>query len=105
MIDAGGENDDTAHQSEGERYWTLKTAPGYNWGYKSVPQSQLNERELDCSRGKGLGGSTAIHFCVYTRGPKGDYDRWAKLVNDDAWSWDNVQARFNKVKSNLIGFL
>ena len=71
--------------------------PGYNWGFKTVPQSQLAGREIDCSRGKGLGGSTAINFCVYTKGASADYDQWAELVGDDTWRWEDSQRRFSKV--------
>ncbi|KAL9012166.1 MAG: hypothetical protein Q9173_003047 [Seirophora scorigena] len=96
LVDAGGDNTDEAQQSFGERHTTLMT-PGYNWGYKTVPQEQLNRREIDYSRGKGLGGSTAINFCVYTRGPEADYDHWADVVADDTWRWKNVLQRFKKV--------
>ena len=72
-------------------------AEGRNWGYQTVPQSRLGGREIDYSRGKGLGGSTAINFCVYTRGPSVDYDQWARLVDDNEWSWEKAQRRFNKV--------
>ena len=102
MIDAGGPNVDPNYQTFGERHWTHATAPGYNWGYKTVPQEHLEERKLDYSRGKGLGGSTSINFCVYTRGPKADYDRWAQLVEDDTWSWDYVLERFKKVYLSQI---
>lgn len=97
LLDAGGENADPAYQSYGARHWTFMVAPGYNWGYKTVPQPHLQGREIDYSRGKGLGGCTAINFCVYTRGPSDDYDHWAKLVGDDDWCWKNAQKRFNKV--------
>lgn len=72
--------------------------PGYNWGYKTTPQKELDGREVDYSRGRGLGGSTAINFCVYTRGPSSDYDHWAEEVDDDSWSWEHVLPRFKKVK-------
>ena len=72
-------------------------AEGRNWGYQTIPQSQLKDREIDYSRGKGLGGSTAINFCVYTRGPSVDYNQWAETVGDSEWSWNNAQRRFNKV--------
>lgn len=78
--------------------------PGYNWGYKTVPQEQLKDRQIDYSRGKGLGGSTAINFCVYTRGPSADYEHWAQLVGDDTWRWEKVQKRFNKVGSGAGPF-
>ncbi|KAL9132931.1 MAG: hypothetical protein Q9175_005887 [Cornicularia normoerica] len=79
LLEAGGTNSNPDYQTYGERHWTLATAPGYNWGYKTVPQTQL-DREIDQSRGKGLGGSSAINFCVYTRGPRADYDHWAEQI-------------------------
>ena len=96
LLEAGGTNTNPDHQTYGERHWTLANAPGYNWGYKTVRQTQL-DREIDQSRGKGLGGSSAINFCVYTRGPKADYDHWAEHVGDDSWCWESVQQRFKKV--------
>ena len=60
----------------------------------------MNGREIDYSRGKGLGGSTAINFCVYTRGASADYDRWAELVGDNSWSWEHVGKRFDKVSTS-----
>ena len=99
LVEAGGKNNDSSKQILGERYATFKNSPSYNWGYKTSPQSQLRERELDYSRGKGLGGSTAINFCVYTRGPRAEYDRWAEIVDDEAWRWKNAHARYKKVSS------
>ena len=97
LIEAGGQNTDLKHQSFGTRYWTLATAPGYEWGYKTVPQDHLQGRNIGYARGKGMGGSTAINFCVFTRGPKADYDKWANDVGDDAWSWQHALERFKKV--------
>ena len=102
LIEAGGENNDSEHQGFGDRNFTLATAPGYNWGYKSVPQENLNGREIDQSRGKGLGGSTAINFCVWTRGPKADYDRWAHLVGDNTWAWPMVEQRYKNVSQQHL---
>lgn len=102
MLDAGGTNSDSSNQQFGERHWTLKNAAGYNWGYKTVPQENLAEREIDCSRGKGLGGSTAINFCVWTRGSKDDYERWAELTGCDDWKWENVLERFKKVRDLFL---
>lgn len=96
LLEAGGANTNPDYQTYGERGWTLASAPGYNWGYKTVTQAQLG-REIDQSRGKGLGGSSAINFCVYTRGPRADYDHWAEQIGDDTWCWENVLQRYKKV--------
>ena len=97
LLEAGGENADPKHQSYGDRHWTFATAPGYDWGYKTIPQEYLQGREINYNRGKGLGGSTAINFCVFTRGPQADYDTWADEAGDDSWSWKYAVERFKEV--------
>ena len=69
-----------------------------NWGYKTVPQPHCDDREIDYSRGKGLGGSTAINFGVYTRGARDDYEEWARIVEDEAFRWDDIKARFKALE-------
>ncbi|KAL8934422.1 MAG: hypothetical protein Q9216_005922 [Gyalolechia sp. 2 TL-2023] len=99
LVEAGGENADPEHQSYGDRHWTFATAPGYDWGYKTVPQEHLQGREIGYSRGKGLGGSTAINFCVFTRGPKADYEQWAHDVGDDTWTWNQALERMKELET------
>lgn len=70
-----------------------------NWGYKTVPQKDAADRPVDYSRGKGLGGSSAINFGVFTIGAEGDYEEWARLVGDDAFSWKQMQARMKKLET------
>lgn len=70
-----------------------------NWGYKTVPQEYCNNRELDYSRGRGVGGSSTINFGVYSVGARDDYDEWAKIVGDDAFNWEHIQARFKKLET------
>lgn len=47
-------------------------------------------RPINYARGKVLGGGSAINMCAYTVGPKADYERWAVLVGDSSFGWDNV---------------
>ena len=82
-----------------DRYVLLSSAPTLNWGHKTVSQPQLKGQQLDYSRGKGLGGSTAINFCCWVIGPREDFDEWADRVGDEAWSWKNVKERFKKIES------
>jgi choline dehydrogenase-like flavoprotein len=64
----------------------------------TVPQKHLSGRQLLYPRGKGLGGSSAINFSFYTRGPSADYDEWAKQVDDSSFSWENALPRFKKLE-------
>lgn len=70
-----------------------------NWGYKTTPQQYCKNREIDYSRGKGLGGSSAINFSCWVIGADEDFNEWAKKVEDDAWNWQNVKQRFKKIES------
>lgn len=48
------------------------SAPVTDWGIQSTPQAQLNNRQVQYSRGQALGGSSAINFLIFHRydGPK-----------------------------------
>jgi len=81
-----------------ERYIT-KDVPSTNWGYQTAPQESLNGRVLDLSRGKALGGSSAINYACWTIGPKDDYDYWAELVGDDSFRWEHAQRRYKAIET------
>lgn len=100
--------------SERFTFWA-KSGLALDHAYKTVPQINLNQRELAYHRGKGLGGSSATNLAVWDYGSKPEYDEWARLVNDDTWNWENTVSRFKRVghiprfnscgrASSLIGF-
>ncbi|KAF2139235.1 GMC oxidoreductase [Aplosporella prunicola CBS 121167] len=97
LLEAGGANP-TPHILA-DRYTTLARGDGSNWNYTTTPQAQLNHRRIDYSRGRGLGGSSAINFAVWTKGPRDDYDEWARRVGDDAFGWASVRERFKRLES------
>ncbi|KAK9778880.1 hypothetical protein SCAR479_04116 [Seiridium cardinale] len=98
LLEAGGANDDHSLRVDGQRWQTL-LRQGLNWGYKTVPQEHCANREIDYSRGKGLGGSSAINFGVYTVGARDDYEEWARITGDEAFRWDKIQARFRALET------
>lgn len=64
-----------------------------------MPQTQLSGQEIDYSRGKGLGGSTAINFCGWVVGSRDDYDEWARLVGDESFGWSNVRKCLDRIET------
>lgn len=79
--------------------FTKLTTPDVNWGFTTVPQPQLNNREMWYPQGRCLGGSTSINAMIYIRGQHADYDRWAELGNDD-WSYEKVLPFFRRAEHN-----
>lgn len=70
-----------------------------DWAYRSEPQALLDGRRILLNRGKALGGSSVINFCLYVRGNRGDYDHWAQLGNT-GWGYDDVLPYFRRAETN-----
>ncbi|TEB29682.1 pyranose dehydrogenase [Coprinellus micaceus] len=68
----------------------------YDWNYTTVPQENLNGRTVPYPRGRVLGGTSSINYMFYSRGPAGDWDRWASVTGDQGWSWQNIEPYFKK---------
>jgi len=79
--------------------YTKFGATQYTWGYHTVPQKNLNGRELLYPQARVLGGGSSINAMIYMRGARSDYDEWADLGCDD-WSYERVLPWFRKSESN-----
>lgn len=99
LLEAGGPNDEVGSRLLANRLNVFLTYPHYDWGYQSVPQSELNDRVLPLARGKGLGGSTSNNLLFWTIGPKDDYDEWARRVGDDEFNWSNASRRYKSIEA------
>jgi len=70
----------------------------FNWGYRTEPEPNMNDREIEAMRGKVLGGSSSINVMAYTRGNRGDYDRWAQK-GALGWSYADVLPYFKRCET------
>ncbi len=68
--------------------------PRTDWLYNTEPDAGLNGRSLRYPRGKGLGGCSSINGMIYMRGQSRDYDHWAELTGDEAWTWHHALPYF-----------
>ncbi len=68
--------------------------PRTDWLYKTEADQGLNGRSLMYPRGKVLGGCSSINGMIYMRGQARDYNQWAQITGDDAWTWDNCLPDF-----------
>src|SRR5262245_27896439 len=70
----------------------------FDWGYATEPEPSLNGRKIEAMRGKVLGGSSSINVMAYTRGNRGDYDRWAQK-GARGWSYADVLPYFRRAET------
>ena len=73
-----------------------------DWKYMTEPEPALQNRQVFISRGKVLGGSSAIYAMLYVRGNRRDYDHWNYLGNE-GWSYDDVLPYFIRSEDNSRG--
>lgn len=79
--------------------YTKFGASQYNWSMATIPQKNLNNREVWYPQAKILGGGSSINAMIYMRGARSDYDEWAALGCDD-WSYEKVLPYFRKAEGN-----
>ncbi|HYQ68156.1 GMC family oxidoreductase [Actinophytocola sp.] len=68
-----------------------------DWGYYSVPQKHLLNREMPVPRGKVVGGSSSVNGMVYVRGNRANFDSWAAAGNV-GWDADSVNAAYKRLE-------
>ncbi|KDQ57648.1 aryl-alcohol oxidase [Jaapia argillacea MUCL 33604] len=94
LVEAGG-----SHQSELFAKIPVAAAQllrtSKDWGYSTVPQPALNNREVYYARGKLLGGSGSINALVYQHCSPSDYDEWEKK-GATGWGYRDLAPYFRK---------
>ena len=77
--------------------------PRTDWLYQTEADSGLNGRTLRYPRGKTLGGCSSINGMIYMRGQSRDYDRWAELLGDSQWNWQQSLPFFIRHEDHYKG--
>lgn len=72
-----------------------------DWNYDTVPQAELNHRQVYWPRGKTLGGSSSINAMMWIRGFAADYRAWGQAAGAD-WSWEALLPYFRRIE-NIAG--
>jgi choline dehydrogenase len=102
LVEAGGKDDWIwIHIPVGYLYCIGN--PRTDWCYRTEPDPGLNGRSILYARGKVLGGCSSINAMLYLRGQRRDYDEWARLVSDPAWSWERVLPIFKRSEDHHLG--
>ena len=75
----------------------------YNWAYETDPEPHMNNRRMECGRGKGLGGSSLINGMCYIRGNAMDLDQWASFKGLEDWTYADCLPYYKKAETRDIG--
>ncbi|SPX11799.1 choline dehydrogenase [Escherichia coli] len=75
----------------------------YNWAYETEPEPFMNNRRMECGRGKGLGGSSLINGMCYIRGNALDLDNWAQEPGLENWSYLDCLPYYRKAETRDMG--
>lgn len=78
--------------------WYTLLGSEVDWGYKSVPQPGLGERQTSEPRGKIPGGSSNFYIMMHIRGHPSDYDTWAHN-GCPGWGYQDVLPYFQKLEN------
>ncbi|KAJ5171947.1 hypothetical protein N7492_004540 [Penicillium capsulatum] len=102
VLESGGDGDDYRKRIDTPAYSyfdSLWTTP-LNWGFYTVAQPNVNDREIYWPRGKVLGGSSAINGLYMTRPGEIEVNAWKDLLGDmdgaNNWSWESLYAAMKK---------
>jgi choline dehydrogenase len=74
----------------------------YDWDFPTEREPGLDGRQISITRGRVVGGSTALNAMVYTRGHRAEYDRWAEL-GATGWTYDELLPYFRLSEDNQRG--
>lgn len=96
LFEAGGIDDLPAVQEASQ--WTSNLGSERDWAFKTRPIQQLNDRSLELSMGKVLGGGSSINVMIWSRGHKSDWDYFAETSGDAAWNYDSVLGQYKRIE-------
>ncbi|PBK94871.1 alcohol oxidase [Armillaria gallica] len=98
VLEAGEANLDDSLIMRPGQYCHTFGKPRYGWTFKTVPQKFANGKECFWPRGKGLGGSSAMNFGIWSKPPREDINDWERLGNH-GWNWETYEKYCDKAAS------
>lgn len=69
----------------------------FDWDYKSAPQASALNRKIPMTRGRVLGGSSAVNGMLFVRGNKKNYDDWA-AQGCTGWGYDDILPFYKRLE-------
>ncbi|KAA1474158.1 alcohol oxidase [Dentipellis sp. KUC8613] len=100
VLEAGGANINDPTILRPASYGSHFQQPAYDWDYRTIPQRNCDGRSLVIASGKGLGGSSAINFLVWTRPAASEINDIERLGNS-GWNWSEY-LKYSKKSERFI---
>jgi choline dehydrogenase-like flavoprotein len=73
--------------------WSKNFDSETDWNIVTEPMEKVDNRRVNVSRGRFLGGSSGVNGTLCIRGTKQDYDDWGL----DEWNGEKMWEYMNKV--------
>lgn len=70
------------------------------WQFATEPSPHTDNRAIQITQGRTLGGSSTVNGMVYNRGQAADFDTWAQLGNR-GWGHADVLSFFRRTESRI----
>ncbi|KAJ7704904.1 hypothetical protein B0H17DRAFT_1193392 [Mycena rosella] len=73
---------------------SIQALPGssVDWNYTSLPLKFASNQIIAETRGRVLGGSSAVNGALFTRPNEIDLDLWESAFGATGWNWNNISA-------------
>ncbi|KAJ5233114.1 Dehydrogenase patE [Penicillium chermesinum] len=78
---------------------SITTATAVDWKFEVHGVPGAAYRDIHYPRGKCMGGSSALNFMMYQRPSRDTMKKWAELVGDPSYLFENTLAFFQKTVS------
>lgn len=71
-----------------------------SWGWSTVPQKHMQNKEVWFTQAKVIGGGSTINAQIYTRGNAADYDTWERDHGCTGWAYRSLLPYFKRAEGN-----
>jgi choline dehydrogenase len=96
LLEAGGTDEiESVQQVE---QWFTNLGTERDWSYMTTPNPELANRSMVYPAGKVLGGGSSLNAAFWARGHRSDWDSYAALAGDDAWSYRQVLDLYRRIE-------
>ncbi|KAI3400601.1 hypothetical protein diail_2312 [Diaporthe ilicicola] len=99
LLEAGPDNSADPYVSTPLTTRRMFNDPKYDWNYQTIPQVEISGRVIQQTRGRMIGGSSAInsHSLVYPN--RAMHEAWADIAGDQRWSWERMERFYKKFQT------